>query len=401
MELNTTIYKIASTGKVWEWRTWVEDKGTHAVIHTLAGQQGMKQTPTEVPVYVGKNIGKANETTYLQQAQMDALSKMEKKLKGEYRYDVKDAAKGELQGGKAPMLAQKLIITGDGKTEGKTIQKMGIEFDVVGVQPKLDGLRCLIKIDEDSVELRTRTSKKFEPIPHIEADIRKAYVENNLSGLYEFDGELYTTEISFSKISGALRKQKKTEEHLRNLQFVKFHIYDVMLDKGYADRMAFIGTLFGTHENPKYDSICPIEHHEIIATDDNITAKMNDFIERGNEGLMLRKLDVPYENKRSWQLCKYKFFQDEEFELADVLEDARGGFTSMVVLKTEPYIDKDGKEKDTFNAGIKDMTQAECAELLANKHDYIGQKVTIQFQEYTDYGVPLFPKFKGVRIDAE
>jgi len=401
MELNTTIYKFASTGKVWEWRTWVEDNGTHAVIHTLAGQQGMKQTSTEVPIWEGKNIGKANETSPYEQAVSQALSKMEKKLKGEYRYDVRDAAKGELKGGKAPMLAQKLNITGDDKNDGKTIQKMGIEFDVVGLEPKLDGLRSLIKIDEDNIQIRTRTGKVFQPIPHVEYDARQAYIDNNLSGEHEWDGELYTTEISFSKISGALRKEKKTPEHLHNLQFVKFHIYDIMNDDGYSERYKLITKFFGAHESPKYANIQPIEYHEVIATDEKLTEMMLDFINRGNEGMMLRRLDVPYENKRSWSLCKYKFFEEEEFVLADVLEDARGGFSSQVALKTTPYIDRDGKEKDTFNAGIKNMTHAECAELFINKANYIGKQVTIQFQELTDYGVPLFGKMKGVRIDAE
>jgi DNA ligase-1 len=174
-----------------------------------------------------------------------------------------------------------------------------------------------------------------------------------------------------------------------------------MTEEGYADRFRFISSVFGTNEAPKYNSIQPTEHHEVIATDEKLNEMMLDFISRGNEGLMLRLLDTPYENKRTWQLCKYKFFKEEEYELFDVLEDSRGGFTSMVVLKTEPYVDRDGKPKDTFSAGIKDMTQEECAELLANKDEFIGQMVTIQFQEYTDYGVPLFPKFKGVRMDAE
>lgn len=401
MELNTTIYKVDSKGKIREWTIDVIDKGTHAEIHTFAGLRDGKLIPTIVPVYNGKNIGKSNETTYYTQAVSDALNKMKKQLEGEYRFDVNDAAKGELKGGKKPMLAEKLIIAGDGKTEGKTIQKMGIEFDVVGVEPKLNGLRCTITANESEVKLRTRTSKPFAPIPHIEKDIRQAYLEHNLSGTHEFDGELYTREIPFEQISGALRGIKKTPQQLHDLQFVKFHIYDICTDEGYSERYKQIIELFGTNTEPNYSNIHPIEYHEIVATDENITAMMNDFINRGNEGLMLRRLDIPYEHKRTWQLCKYKFFEEEEYEFFDVLEDSRGGMAGMIVLKCEPYVDRDGKTKDTFKAGLKDVSHEQATELFINKNDYIGKQVTIQFQEYSKYGVPVFPKFKGVRIDAE
>lgn len=396
MELNTIIFKVDSAGKIREWQTWVEVKDTHATIHTLAGLQDGQKVLTTIDVFEGKNIGRANATTPYEQAVSEAQSKMEKKLRGEYRLELDTASKGELRGGRAPMLAQKFHPLGL-ESGSKTLAKMGIEHEVVHVQPKLDGLRCIIKVNETSIELRTRGGDLFFPIPHIEEQIRQAYIDFELGGMLEFDGELYTTDFSFSLISGTLRKEKKTPEHLERLKSIKFHVYDVMTVDGYDKRFQLIQNLFG---GGKYPAIEIIPSYEIIATDENIDAKMAEFLEAGNEGLMLRTLDMPYDNKRSWQLCKYKFFQDREYILRDIIEDKRGGgIVGKFIMQCNPYIDRDGKEKDWFKAGVKDLTHAEGAEMLANKEEFIGKPATIRFQIFSDYGVPLFPKFVGMRYD--
>lgn len=392
--LGQTLYKIDSKGKIREWRIEVKDNGTYASVITTAGLQDGKQVETVIDVYEGKNIGRANETTYYTQAVADAISSAESKLRGEYRFTIEESSKGELRGGKAPMLAQKYHPTGE-ESSSKTLAKMGIEGELIHVQPKLDGLRCIALITPTSVHLRTRGGDKFEPIPHIESALRQMYDGADLNHEIELDGELYTTEITFSEISGALRKQKKTAEHLKNLQYIKFNVYDIMYDVGYKDRYQIIKNIVGDY----FDSVTLIPSHEIIANDENINAKMEEFLAEGNEGLMIRTLNTPYENKRSWQLCKYKYFQEAEYEIADIEEDARGGFVGAFVMKCEPYVDRNGKERNTFNAGIKDLTQEDGAKILANKSDYIGKLGTVRFQIFTDYGIPLFPKFKELRTD--
>jgi len=395
--INTKLYKVDSKGKIREWFITVVDKDTHASIITTAGLQDGKKVETIIDFYEGKNIGKSNATTYFEQAIMDATSSAEHKLRGEYRLDISDASKGELRGGRAPMLAQKYHPEG-AESGSKTLTKMGIEYDVIHVQPKLDGLRCIATVNETEVKLRTRGGDAFEPIPHIEAEFRTKYDIFNLTGEYEFDGELYSTEITFSEISGTLRKQKKTEEHINKLKYVKFHVYDTMSSAGYGERYKFINSIFG-HKN----DACPIQlipSYEIVATDENILLKMRQFLDEGNEGLMIRTLDTPYANKRDWQLCKFKFFLDEEYELFDILPEKRGDIVGTFVMKAKaPYLDRNGKMSETFGTGTKDLTHAEGAEMLKNKHLYIGKQATIRFLAYTDYGIPLMGKFVGIRED--
>ena len=63
------------------------------------------------------------------------------------------------------------------------------------------------------------------------------------------------------------------------------------------------------------DDIAPERNHSRM-TDDvimensdiGIRKYMESYLQLGYEGLMIRRLDMPYENKRSWSLCKYNFF---------------------------------------------------------------------------------------------
>ena len=68
MEAFPKLYKKTSTGAIQEWEVYVDDTGCSPVIVTKYGQLGGKiQTSTEL-ITEGKNIGRSNETSPMQQA---------------------------------------------------------------------------------------------------------------------------------------------------------------------------------------------------------------------------------------------------------------------------------------------------------------------------------------------
>ena len=75
------------------------------------------------------------------------------------------------------------------------------------VQPKLDGVRCVIVRNK----LYSRNGNIFPSLPHIEEELKK-YNKYNLI----LDGELYTDDINFEKIVGLVKKWKKSEEDEKN-----------------------------------------------------------------------------------------------------------------------------------------------------------------------------------------
>lgn len=396
--LGNTLYKLDSKGKVREWKIDVVDNGSYATIVTTAGLQDGKQVVNTVDVFDGKNIGKANATTYYTQAVAEALATAELKLRGEYRTELTNVAHQTLRSGiKAPMLAQKY--SADGSQSGsKTLAKMGLVGQTVHVQPKLDGNRCLIKIEcsTDGVASATMYTRKGDVMPvQISAILEEARFQS--LPIFEYtdvteivlDGELFSNEMSFNELNGHLkRKDSQDQEQLAK---IKYHLYDVMLDKPYSERFEILQDFSSQH-------IELIPSFEVVATDENIKAFLEKFLDEGHEGLMIRRLDMPYENKRSWQLCKVKLFEDAEYEVVDIEEDARGGIVGAFVMKLpQASVNRDGKAVYTFNAGVRNLTHEEGARMLANKQNYIGKQATVEYFGLSEYGIPRFPKLKAFR----
>ena len=121
---------------------------------------------------------------------------------------------------------------------------------------------------------------------------------------------------------------------------------------------------------------------------------INFYVERGYEGIMLKK-DVPYFFGRSFDMLKYKKFFDKEFKIVD-FEEGNGnlvGIAAAVICETE-----DGQ---TFKAGVMG-TQDYARDLFTNKDSYKGKMATIVYQSLTPVqngkgGVPRFGKMREIR----
>lgn len=410
-----SVYKLDSKGKQRIWTIWVKKYNFDGLVHFTAtadevvhpdnemasifiesGLVDGKKVLEEISITKGKNIGKVNATTPYSQAVLQAKAKLELKLRGEYVEKLDEVSQGVLRGGiSAPMLAQKYDPKGIQKNS-KTLEKMKIKGQLIHVQPKFDGNRCLIKVDADSVELYTRKGDAMLPIPHIEEQIRATYnkiFDGQDSRELVLDGELFSSEISFNTLNGLLRKEDKSDEQKEQLLKIDYHLYDVMTGDNYALRYELIKPFASAdvHVVPSY---------EIVATDENIKEKLEEFLAEGHEGLMIRTLDKGYENKRSWQLVKVKLFEDEEFEVVGIETDAMGRLGKFIMKLKEPVLDRDGKTVTTFKAGTTGTSHEEGRQILANKDSYIGKIGTVEFFGKSEYGIPRFPKFKGLRSDV-
>src|SRR5581483_9532245 len=164
-----TLYKRTSTGKIQMWEIEANpDNYLDAVIVTTYGLlDGKKQMATEY-IQTGKNLGKANATTAVEQAELEAQSQWEKKVKKGYVQNVEDAEQKKVDsnfitGGIDPMLA-------------KSYDKDGhkIIFPAF-VQPKLDGHRCIAVIQDGKCTLWSRTRKPITGVPHIARKLEEVY----------------------------------------------------------------------------------------------------------------------------------------------------------------------------------------------------------------------------------
>lgn len=387
------LYRIDTKGKLRSWEIKVLPSVVGFQVFTSAGLVDGQNVTTVYQVTEGKNIGRSNETTPFEQACFEAKSKWDAQIRSGYVENPDDAKQDVLGSGiPAPMLAQKYCP--QGKLSGsKTLAKMKIEDEQIIVQPKLDGIRCLAKINSKGVELYSRKGDRMLPIPHIEEDLMDCFkMWFGQDREIILDGELYTDQMSFNALNGLLRREEKTPEHLQQLLMVQYNLYDVMSSDSYLERYKTLRDCFNFS---LASHLRIVSTTQITADDSTIRQYMESFLNQGYEGLMIRRLDMPYENKRSWGLCKYKDFQDAEYKVVDIIEDVRGGIIGA--FECEIFIDG---MRNTFRAGIKDLTQDDARKILANKSDYIGRMATVEFFSLSEYGVPRFPKLKGFRSDV-
>jgi hypothetical protein len=201
---------------------------------------------------------------------------------------------------------------------------------------------------------------------------------------------LYTKEFTFNKINGLVKNHNRTAAEEADAQKIEFHIYDVFLPVGYETRDK-IKNYF------KHTNLVPLKTTYVEATNENLKALLEDALSRGEEGLIIRQLGIPYEHKRTWQLLKYKIFEDKEFVVVGFEESVKGGMVGAIICKMDvPAVDVNGKTIETFKAGLK-FSHEEAREMWNNQSKYIGQELTVEFFGRSEYSVPRFPKGKAFR----
>ena len=361
MKLNT-LYKRAVNGKINEWTVEVENN----CFRTISGYNDGVKTTSEWTCCAGKNIGKKNETTPEQQALAEAQAMWTKKLElGSYE-SIDDIDTPKFFN---PMLAHKF-----------EDYKDKITYPVFS-QPKLDGIRCIVRADG----MWSRNGKKIVSAPHI-YEAMKPLFETNPDLI--FDGELYADKFAndFNAICSLVKKTKPTSDDLKkSAESIQYHIYDLPSCSGtFTQRnkaLIDIGVPRG----------CVIVTTDKVNNENELMGCYGAYVNWGYEGQMIR-LDKEYESKRSKSLLKHKSFIDEEYIILDVVE-GEGNKTGMVgsfVFRS--------KTGHIFNSSPK-YSWDECKELWKQRQELIGKSATVKYFNLTPDGVPRFPYV--INIDRE
>tara|TARA_A200000159_G_C7336661_1_gene345355 strand:- start:3671 stop:4840 length:1170 start_codon:yes stop_codon:yes gene_type:complete len=380
MQTLTTLYKLDTTGKIRQWTVRVKDNS----FWTEQGQVDGKIVINKPTITTPKNEGRANATTAEEQAILEAKAKYTKYLDKGYVENIEDVDKITLYN---PMLAQKFEDRVDGLT-----------FPLY-TQPKLDGVRCIVYMQDGELVAKSRQGKPIDTVVHILEELKPFFEQSPNAVL---DGELYNHDYKndFNKIISLVRKMKpvrsekdtdktftkKQEKFAIALEEAKtkiqYWIYDVPRDGNLTEADDFHPRFFGA-EIPKTNS-CVIVKTGIVNDMKELDQYYDTYMEFGYEGQIVR-VNGPYENKRSKLLLKRKDFTDAEYLVIDINEGDgnRTGTAKNLVCKDEST----GK---IFNSNIKG-THEYLAEILENKENYIGKQATIKFFELTPDGIPRFP----------
>ena len=315
-----------------------------------------------------------NETTAQDQAVKEATSKWEKQFDKGYIDNKEDALASISNVIVKPMLAHSF------SDHGKKVKYPAL------VQQKLDGIRCVAVISKSGVKLYSRKSKLITSMVHIKERLKSM----DFSGWcwddqpeVILDGELYNHKYrhDFGKIVSMVRKKKPTP----GCEIIEYHLYDVYNEVwNQSQRWQF---LQGLERCEGIELVLTGEIQEESQLDNYYC----EALECGYEGVIVRNMDALYEQKRSYNLQKYKKFKDDEFPIIGI-EEGRGklaGHASAFICVAE--------NGETFKAKLKGSLSflKKCFE---DHSLWKGKQLTVQYQGLTDKDmVPRFPVGKAIR----
>jgi len=269
----------------------------------------------------------------------------------------------------------------------------------VFIQPKLDGVRCLIQLNKGKhyqelgvwdpmteVVAYSRTGKLWKNIDHILEELEPFFDKHPNVVL---DGELYNHDFKddFEQIISMVRKTKPTPEaRAKSRDNVQFHCYDIVNKK----------MKFSTRDNWLLNNVPVSNCVKLVETNwihDELEASEyhQHNLKLGYEGSIVR-LDTPYQCKRSHSLRKFKDFSDAEAHIVGYEEGKgkRAGTLGKFVMQ-----DDDGNQFGCPPG--KGHNYKDLALMLENIHQYMGQRATFTFFERTKANSYRHPLFKCIR----
>jgi DNA ligase-1 len=345
------LYSRSTTGKVCTWEIEINQNK----YRTISGFDGMKLTTSEWTTCDAKSYCTAEE-----QALKEATAIHRKKMETGSFEDINQIDNKVFF---EPMLA-------------KDYTKEKVNYPVYS-QPKLDGIRCIIRADG----MWSRTGKKIISAPHIFESMKHLFeVDPNLI----FDGELYADKFAndFNAICSLVKKTKPTEHDLlESAKAIQYHIYDLPSHNvNFSIRMEELNKI-------NLPECCVVVLTDFIKTESELMELYGKYVNDGYEGQMVR-LDNKYENKRSKYLLKHKSFVDKEYTILGVKEGVGKleGKAGALIF-------------DGFESSINGNHQY-LEEIWMRRNELIGKEATVKYFNLTPDGQPRFPKVINIDRDG-
>ena len=273
--------------------------------------------------------------------------------------------------------------------------------NTIFMQPKLDGVRCLIQSEDveyhepntgrlikaQAVKAYSRTGKEWKNIDHILQALAPFFQQYPNVIL---DGELYNHALrdDFEKIISCVRKQKPTAiDRAESRRLVQFHCYDIVDETlPFVDRTAWLNKqklslqmAYGVRK----------VHTESVLDEKDAKLFHNHCLDQGYEGSILRTNEV-YKCGRSWSLRKFKDFHDAEATLTDWVE---GKGKRKGTIGKFMAIDADG---NTFGMPVMDNFK-KLQTMFDEMKTWVGKEATFTYFERTKANSYRHPLFKAIR----
>lgn len=194
------------------------------------------------------------------------------------------------------------------------------------------------------------------------------------------DGELFGGRGQFQS-TVKIVKNAECDDYKK----IKYHVFDTpsLESKPFEERIQAIKDFF-EEKKPKYAVF--VEHTKCTSKK-QLDSNLQYVLDRGGEGLMIRKPKSKYERARSHTLLKIKKFYDAE---AIVIGHEKGKGKNQFVC---------GALRCRMACGIEFSVGSGMSDKDRRNPPKKGSIITYKFQELSKSGKPRFPTFLGIRID--
>lgn len=246
------------------------------------------------------------------------------------------------------------------------------------ISEKYDGIRAVW----DGKQLKSRTNKKIEA--------PMWFIQQLPSGV-PLDGELYIGRGLFEQTASIVSKKSPINSEWKR---IKYYVFDLPLSsEPFNKRYEQLKELVTTQ--CKKDCVMVVPKHSIVGSRGEMKQMFENVVAKGGEGVMLRRANSKYVQKRSSDLLKVKPTDDAEAIITGMIEgkgkDAGTMGALQVVLK--------GDTSKAFKIGTG-FSAENRRTMWATKDKLIGTMVTFGYKGLTAKGIPRHPAFMRIRANA-
>jgi len=270
----------------------------------------------------------------------------------------------------------------------------------VMIEPKLDGVRTIAILTKDNVQLFSRNGKLFNNFPQIEQELKKLCPSITQRGGVVIDGEI--TGKSFQELMrGATRKDHVAADSV-------FNVFDIMslveFKQGHSNRTQKdrLLALESVVNRVQMTNVVMVKGKQLNLDNEQdhkfMAQYANDCVAEGYEGIMIKKLDAPYECKRSTFWMKWKPVITVDLEVVDIEEGTGRNAGRLGALVCEG-VDDNRTIRVNVGSGLSDSDRDN---FWTRKDSLVGYIVEVKADAVTQnqdgtYSLrfPRFERFRG------
>jgi len=233
--VTTTLYKKTKAGKIQQWKIWVEDVGKSGspevwIEHGLT--DGKKQVTHDI-IKEGVNLGKANETTPVEQANLTAKRKATKQKEEGYKETIEEALKQQSISFTERFPKELCFYKPKNSIDDKKIAKLE-GAGRLRITVKEDGMMYIVRKSEQfGVEIYSRRMElETDKFPHLVPSFEKMKDGTVLLGEMVLSG--YDSHIkAFKDVTKICRSDtEKALERQKEFGNTHYRIFDVAFYNG-------------------------------------------------------------------------------------------------------------------------------------------------------------------------